>query len=43
MYWTSWPENAAAVAVQLDKIIVNGQGGIHVVVYWTGPSIMQGT
>ena len=24
-YWTSWPDNADAVAVQLDKMIINAR------------------
>ena len=23
LYWTSWPDNMGAVAVQLDKMIIN--------------------
>ena len=32
-HWTSWPDNADAVAVQLDKMIINAEGGGLVVVY----------
>ena len=32
-YGTSWPDNADAVAVQLDKMIINAEGGGLVVVY----------
>ena len=32
LYWSSWPDNKGAVAVQLDKMIINPYGGGLVVI-----------